>query len=223
MKIILFGGLGKTAEPIVDLLIQEKHDITLFDIAESNPYDHAQNIKVIFGDICDEKAVHQAMNGIDAIIHLAVNIFDAQNDELTFKTNIFGTYNVLNCALNNKVSKILLASSAPVHMVSELAKIELDYICSAGEDFTYDLSKNLQETIAKHFSYTYSMNCMVLRLGHIVDGKNQSTLSGNPLSELSYCKGGWVCKYDVARAFVKAVETDFCGYNLVNISSSGYI
>ncbi|MCL2058194.1 MAG: hypothetical protein FWH01_03915 [Oscillospiraceae bacterium] len=61
------------------------------------------------------------------------------------------------------------------------------------------------------------MNCLILRLGHIVDGKTQTSLSGVPLCEFTYCKGGWVCRYDVARAFVKAVDADFTGYHLVNI------
>ena len=54
----------------------------------------------------------------------------------------------------------------------------------------------------------------------IVDGKNKTSLSGESLSELSYCKGGWVCKYDVARAFVKAVNTAFSGHHLINIIGS---
>ena len=218
MNILIFGGLGKTAEPIIELLCKEKHNVVIFDISENNPYKD-EYIKVIHGDICNQEAVKKALHGIDVVLHLAVNISSTQDDEVSFNTNVYGTYNVLHNAKLNKVSKIVIASSAPVHNVDRLIGMG-DYCCSAGDDFAYDLTKYLGETIAEHFSRTFSMNCLVLRLGHIVDGKKQATLSGDPLSELTYCKGGWVCKYDVARAFVKAVNTDISGYRLINIIGS---
>jgi len=64
------------------------------------------------------------------------------------------------------------------------------------------------------------MNSLVLRLGHIVDGRTQTDLNGEPLTKVSYCRGGWVCKYDVARAFLKAIETDFTGFYILNIIGS---
>ena len=223
MNIIIFGGLGETAKPIIELLDNGKHSLTVFDISAQNPYSHNKNIKVIHGDICNQEAVNNTLLGVDVVLHLAVNITAPENDELSFKTNVFGTFNILKSSLFNKVSKVLIASSAPVHTTEELIKASdttADYFCSAGEDFTYDLTKHIQETIAKHFARTHEMNCLVLRLGHIVDGKKQTSLSGTPLSELTYCKGGWVCRYDVASAFAKAIETDFTGYNLINIVGS---
>ena len=225
MNIMIFGGLGKTSEPIVGLLVKKNHSLTIFDISASNPYAGNKSVTVVQGDICDQEAVESSLRGIDAILHLAVNVSDAKNDELSFRTNVFGTYNVFRGALTNKVPKVILAASAPVHTVEELKKLNnagtaVEYCCAAGEDFTYDLTKIIQETIAGHFSRTYALNCLVLRLGHIVDGKTQTTIEGGPLSELSYCRGGWVCKYDVARAFSKAVSTDFTGFHLVNVIGS---
>ena len=214
MNILIVGGAGKTAKPIIDVLNRENHNITVFDICSGN-----ERYKYICGDIADIEALSRAMKNIDAVIHLAVNISDTANDEFTFKTNVFGAYNVLHSAVENKISKILIASSAPVHVTDEI-NINSDYICSAGEDFAYDLTKSLQEVMARHFSRTYSLNCLIMRLGHIVDGENQISLSGEPLSDLSYCRGGWVCKYDVAEAFAKAVKTDFKGYSLINIIGS---
>jgi len=91
------------------------------------------------------------------------------------------------------------------------------YRCSCEEDFTYDLTKNIQELEALNFSKTFSMNIMVLRLGHIVNGRAKYDLDNIPLKYVSYCRGGWVCQYDVARAFLQAVETDFTGFNLYHV------
>jgi len=218
LNILIVGGAGKTAESIVDLLYEAKHNVTIFDISKNNPQKKGKNIKSIQGDIRRYEEIDHAAFGKDIVIHLAINIRDTQNDELSFQTNVYGTYNVLRCAQKSGVKKVLIASSAPVHLTN--AAGQCDCICSPGEDFTYDLTKNIQEIIAQRFSQTYAMNNLVLRLGHIVDGRTEKDLNGLPLSELSYCRGGWVCRYDVARAFLNSVENEFTGYHLANIVGS---
>ena len=200
MNILVTGALGKTARPILALLREAGHAITSFDLAAG-------------GDVRDYRAIDAATRGMDAVIHLAVNVANPRDAALSFQTNVYGTYNVLRAAQSNHVQKVLLASSAPVHLPPGAA-------CDPGEDFTYDLTKHLQEAMALDFAQTYSMNILVLRLGHIVDGKTQTDLHGVPLSGVAYCRGGWVCQYDVARAFHRAIEVDFTGYHLVNIIGS---
>ena len=200
MNILVTGGMGETARPILALLRGAGHNTAIFDISSG-------------GDICNFEAVHAATRGMDAVIHLAVNAADPRDDALSFRTNVYGAYNVLRAARDNHARKVLLASSAPVHLPPGRA-------CDAGEDFAYDLTKHLQEAMALRFSQTYAMNILTLRLGHIVDGKAQTDLHGAPLSELSYCRGGWVCRYDVARAFLAAIEADFAGYHMVDIIGS---
>ena len=200
MNILITGGMGKTAQPIAALLREACHSIRIFDIAGGD-------------DIRDYDAIDRATRGMDAVIHLAVNTANPRDGALTFQTNVYGTYNVLRAAQSNRVGKVLLASSAPVHLPPGRS-------CSSDEDFTYDLTKHLQETMARHFAQTYTMNILVLRLGHIVDGRAKTDLEGGPLAKLSYCRGGWVCRYDVARAFAKAIEADFAGYHQIDIIGS---
>ena len=138
---------------------------------------------------------------------------------------MFGTYNVLKCAHELNISKIIMASSAPVDLdvdskSSEQAKDEEQPCCSTNQDFVYDLTKNLQEHEASIFSKTFNMNIIVLRLGHIVDGQRGTDLNNIRLCDVQYCRGGWVSKYDVARAFARAVECGCAGYNMFNIIGS---
>ena len=61
------------------------------------------------------------------------------------------------------------------------------------------------------------MHCVALRAGHIVDGRRQIDPSGRPLAELDHCRGGWVCRGDLARAVVGAVEADAAGYSAYHV------
>ena len=225
MHILIIGGMGKTAEPIIELLLEQNYEISVFDIATHSDYVFAGKVRVLNGNVCDYESIFDAMKDTDIVIHLAVNIHETKDDHLSFDTNVFGMYNVLRSAQVNNIKKTIIASSAPVHVLEELEKAKhqnssINYFCHAGEDFTYDLTKNIQELIAENFALTYNMHISMLRLGHIVDGKNDTDLHNSPLNTCMYCRGGWVCKYDVARAFSKAIESNISGYQMFNIIGS---
>jgi len=40
---------------------------------------------------------------------------------------------------------------------------------------------------------------------------------GRPLADLKYCRGGWVCRYDLARAVVAALAWRGRGYEAFHI------
>lgn len=230
MIVLITGAFGKTAKPIIELLLKYKHQIIAFDLptVHSPNWLIKENVNVITGDVCDMDSLSTAMKNADAVIHLAVLASGSEyidNQELAFKVNVYGTYNVLLSAKKLNISKVIIASSAPVHTVGKLPPnsifdTETDYICSNETDFTYDLTKHLQESMAKDFADTFSMNIIVLCLGHIVDGLSKTDLYGAPLNILKYCHGGWVCQYDVARAFLRALEVNLYGFSLFHIIGS---
>ena len=143
--------------------------------------------------------------------------------KMAFSTNVLGTYNVFEAARRQEVSKVVLMGSAPVH----LAPLESGRVdartrlpTSAGGDHLYDLTKRLQEEIARGFCETYEMEVVVLRAGHVVDGINGVDAKGTPLGELQYCRGGWVCRHDLAEACLKALSFDAKGYHAFHIIGS---
>jgi nucleoside-diphosphate-sugar epimerase len=136
---------------------------------------------------------------------------------------VLGTYNVFEAARRQEVSKVVLMGSAPVH----LAPLESGRVdartrlpTSAGGDHLYDLTKRLQEEIARDFCETYEMEMVVLRAGHVVDGIEGVDAKGTPLGELDYCRGGWVCRHDLAEACLKALSFEAKGYHAFHIIGS---
>ena len=59
--------------------------------------------------------------------------------------------------------------------------------------------------IAADLAATYGIPTTVLRAGHIVDARQWSDPKGRSLEDLEYCRGGWVCRHDLARACLHAV------------------
>jgi nucleoside-diphosphate-sugar epimerase len=218
MRIVVTGAFGWTAASIVETLNHAGHEVTAFDLPSVVCPDGVKQTShnVLFGDVADYKSVNDAVRLMDIIVHLAVAVGnDAYlRPDVPFRTNVKGTYNIFEAARMNQVQKVILMSSAPVHLpFVEKLSVESDWRSSHDVDHLYDLTKHLQEVIAQDFCETYLMNAVVLRAGHIVDGRKNRDAGGRSLEDVKYARGGWVCRYDLAAACLKAVEIAKPGFN----------
>jgi nucleoside-diphosphate-sugar epimerase len=224
MRILVTGAFGWTATSIIQTLRQAEHEICAFDLPTAICPDSIKPLvsDIITGDIADFEQVNLAVRSVHSIVHLAVAV-DAsayRAPQLPFSVNVQGTYNLFEAARRYVVQRIVLMSSAAVHLyptIGETLSALTDWKSSADEDHLYDLTKRLQEEIARDFCATFGMSAVVLRAGHIVDGRAEVDPQGRPLSALDYCRGGWICRYDLAKACLKALELGGTGYNAFHV------
>jgi UDP-glucose 4-epimerase len=120
-KILLTGGAGFIGSHLVERFIKE-------NVGEIRVYDNfstgrrssidENKVKIIEGDILDFKKLNSSMKDVDIVSHHAaeLEVFTGiENSIHDLKTNIEGTLNVLNSALNNGVKKVIYASSGGVY------------------------------------------------------------------------------------------------------------
>lgn len=101
--ILVTGGAGYVGSSLVDLLLSEGYKVTVFDnlIWGSEPILHFfkyRNFKCIKGDIGDKKALKEALDSVDVVIHLAAIVgYPAcrRDPELSRRINIQGTENLV--------------------------------------------------------------------------------------------------------------------------------
>ena len=221
MKILVTGGLGWTAKAVVEELLTNGHEVTVFDLPKASIQSFSGPINVVCGDISNCNDVKEVTKDIDVVIHLAVAIGsgDYNNSSKPFSVNVQGTYNILEEARQSGVKQIVVLGSAPVHIAYNFKNkfSAKDRASSNGEDHLYDLTKRLQEEIAQDFSQTYNIPTLVLRVGHIVDSKKNIDPENRPLSDLEYCRGFWVCRYDVAAACLHGVKKRLTGFNCYHV------
>lgn len=228
MKILVTGAGGWTARAILEVLVREGHEVVALDLLGHVCLEGGSSpapARWIEGSVADAASVEAAARSVGAIIHLAVAVGpnDYSSPEVPFSTNVLGTYNVFEAARREETSQVVLIGSAPVHLtLLEGGKVNArtGLPTSSGGDHLYDLTKRLQEEIARDFCETYSMNAVVLRAGHVVDGVKGVDANGTPLEELEYCRGGWVCRYDLAGACLKALSFGAKGYHAFHIIGS---
>ena len=210
MRVLVTGGAGWTAAAIVAELAQAGHRPVLFDRVP--PAGPPARCETRIGDVSDYASVEAALAGTQAAVHLAVATGDGAYNEprLPFATNVRGTYNLFEAAHRAGVHRLVLMSGAPVHL--EPGAADGAWRSHPGDDHLYDLTKRLQEEIARDFCAARGMTAVALRAGHIVDGRAGLDPKGRALETLDYCKGGWVCRYDLARACRLALEADLRGF-----------
>lgn len=226
MRILITGGLGWTARSLIQTLHNAYHEVAVLDVPSASVHPDITHLIATInrGNIAYPEFVQNAMQRIDMIVHLALAVDDGDYDtpDIPFTTNVLGTYNVFEAARQNNIQRVILMSSAPVHLnfpPDAIVDANLDLPTAPDNGHLYDLTKRLQEQIAKDYVESFGLNVVTLRAGHIVDSDTQTDSTGRALADVTYCRGGWVCRYDLANAVLNAVEFQKTGYHAFNVIS----
>ena len=125
-KILVIGGAGFIGSIDVSELLKTKvGEIIIYDNfargKESNVSDNLQDPRCEIypngGDVRDVDILNDAMQGCDAVIHLAAMWLLHCKDfpRTAFHVNIEGTFNVLEACVKNKIKRLVYSSSASVY------------------------------------------------------------------------------------------------------------
>ena len=119
MKVLVTGGAGYIGSVLVDRLISEGHQVNVIDDLSNGFTDNVHKDAVfIEGSILDNNALSKALNGVEAVLHLAAKIRVEEgesNPELYKKVNVDGTLNLLKLCKEKGIKKFVFASTAAVY------------------------------------------------------------------------------------------------------------
>ena len=117
MKITVFGGGGFIGSAIVDRLLQDRHEIRVFERPRVEPYRtfaEQENVEWISGDLMSVHDVSEAILGADAIVHLvSTTLPKSSNDDPVYdvQTNLVASLQMLDAMVKIGVPKIIFISS----------------------------------------------------------------------------------------------------------------
>lgn len=218
MKIFVTGSASRLGKAISINLIENGFSVIGYD---SNVSDLQHDLYThVIGDIQNKSLLLKTLTDCDCVIHSAVYKRDYnKNLNVPLQVNVIGTINLYECVRHLNIAKIILISSAPVDKDFPNDN-PFAWRSDTGNDHIYDLTKRLQEEIAHDYFETYMIPTTILRLGHVVDGTNNTDLEGTSLNELKYCLGGWVNYQDVSQAVLLALRYDTSRLEIFNIIGS---
>lgn len=138
-KILVTGADGFIGSHLVETLVRAGHDVRAFVLYNSfnslgwlddSPADIRAGFEVFAGDVRDPYGVKTAMQGCDAVLHLAALIaipYSYHSPDSYVDTNIKGTLNIVQAARELGVSKVIHTSTSEVYGTARFVPITEDH------------------------------------------------------------------------------------------------
>lgn len=118
--VLITGGTGSFGQCFVrEALTLDPSVIRIYSRGELAQVDmerefHDERLRFFIGDVRDKDRLYRAMNGVDVVVHAAalkqVPVCEYNPIEAV-KTNILGSVNVIECAIDNRVEKVITIST----------------------------------------------------------------------------------------------------------------
>lgn len=133
-KILLTGAAGFIGSHLTELLVKEGYNVKAFVRYNSKnswgwleDSEFKNDVEVITGDIRDLDSVFDSMKEVDTVFHLAALIgipYSYVSPLAYIKTNIEGTYNILQSAKELGVENILVTSTSETYGTAQYIPID---------------------------------------------------------------------------------------------------
>jgi dTDP-L-rhamnose 4-epimerase len=124
-SILITGGAGFIGSHLTDELLWHGHDVRVLDSLVGQVHGESKHpsylspeAELLIGDVRDRDDVREALEGVDAVVHLAARVGVGQSMyELSEYTsaNSCGTAVLLEALLDHPVRKLLVASSMSIY------------------------------------------------------------------------------------------------------------
>jgi nucleoside-diphosphate-sugar epimerase len=229
---VLVTGAGGLLGGYVTRELAGRAQVSGLDIA--SPSDAAAGGAFTKGSIEDPAAVAAAMQGMEAVVHVAArpNIWSGQSHEI-IHTNVTGTWNVLQAAEEAGVKRVILTSSDSVigYTVLQGAMLPPEYLPvdeahPRRPTDAYAISKKLCEELGRSFEERGKLEIVVLRPVYVLYPEFEGEVKARAANPTGYkgpeaggrqpAGGGVMWHYvdprDLARAYRLALEADKPGF-----------
>ena len=172
MKYVVVGGAGFIGSHIVDKLVEQNHEVVIIDnlstgkMENVNPKASVEYIDISNVNECPNMV--EIMSGADALFLLAAKarVQPSIENPVEYETNnTIGTLNVLKCASDAGVRRVVYSASSSAYGNTEkLPSVESDPINPMSP---YGVQKYYGEVMCKMFSEVYGLETVSLRYFNI--------------------------------------------------------
>ena len=242
-KILITGATGFIGSHLAEHLVEKGFKVVAFD--RYNPNNHwgwleesayKNDMNVILGDIRDYDSVSKAMKGCSAVFHLAALIgipYSYISPLAYIRTNIEGTYNVLESAKNLDLDEVLITSTSETYGTAQYTPIDENHPL-VGQS-PYSATKIAADQLAISYFKSFDLPVKIVRpfntygprqsaraiiptiISQLLTGKTSINLGNlTPTRDLSYVE-------DTCKAFIEIYESDALFGDVTNIGMNSEI
>lgn len=173
MKVLVTGADGFIGSHLTETLIAQGYDVRAFTLYNSfnswgwldqSPKHIREKLDVFSGDIRDPHGVKAAMQGCDAVLHLAALIaipFSYHSPDTYVDTNVKGTLNVLQAARELGIKRVIHTSTSEVYGTARFVPITEEHPLQGQSP--YSASKIGADQLAYSFYASFDLPVVIAR------------------------------------------------------------
>lgn len=241
-KVLVTGADGFIGSHLTEALVGRGYDVRAFVLYNSFnswgwldqvPKSVRDNIETFSGDIRDPHGVKQAMQGCDAVLHLAALIaipYSYHSPDTYIDTNVKGTLNVLQAARELGVGRVVHTSTSETYGTARFVPITEEHPILGQSP--YSASKIAADHLAYSFYASFNLPVVILRpfntygprqsaraviptvITQIAAGQRQIRLGAlSPTRDFSYIR-------DTVDGFIAALESRQGLGEVINLGSN---
>jgi len=239
MKVFVTGGAGFIGSHLVDVLLEKRYEVIVLDnFSTGRPHnlDHVKGkIELVECDISKPGQWQNLLKNKDYVFHLAALadiVPSIENPDGYYRSNVNGTFNVLEACRKHQVKKIVYSASSSCYGIpdeyptKETAEIRPQY--------PYALTKYLGEQLVMHWCHVYDLPAVSLRFFNVYGHRSRTSgtygavfgvflaqkLAGKPFTVVGdgTQTRDFTFVSDVVKAIIAAAESNVEG-KIINIGS----
>jgi UDP-glucose 4-epimerase len=234
LKAIVTGGCGFIGSHLVDLLLENKIDVTVIDNFSTGRPLNLQHVKdkveIVQADISVNGDWVSHFQNTDLVFHIAALadiVPSIQNPDTYFQSNVVGTFNVLQAARDANIKRFVYAASSSCYGIPEVYPTPENA-----------LTKRMGEELVMHWAEVYKLPAVSLRFFNVYGPRSRTSgtygavfgvflaqkLAGKPFTVVGDGKQtrDFTFVTDVANAIYTAAKSDKVG-EIYNVGSGATI
>ncbi|MDD5465389.1 MAG: SDR family oxidoreductase [Candidatus Omnitrophica bacterium] len=240
-KALVTGGAGFIASHLVDKLIEEGYSVVVLDnfstgrLENLSHHRNNENLNIVKVDIFSFDEILPYFKGIDHVFHLAAlaDIVPSIVNPLDYyKSNVDGTFSVVEAARLSGVKKLVYAASSSCYGIPD--GYPTQETAETRPQYPYALTKYLGEQLVLHWGQVYKLPVVSLRLFNVYGPRSRTSgtygavfgvflaqkLNNKPFTVVGdgTQTRDFVFVTDVANAFFMAANSN-CQQEVMNVGS----
>jgi uronate dehydrogenase len=200
-RILLTGAAGGLGKVLRESLRPFARTLRLSDIAAISPEARSHE-EIQLCDLADKQAVHDLVEGVDAIVHFGGVSVERPFEEI-LGPNICGIFHIYEAARRHGVKRVIFASSN--HVIGFYRQDEvIDASAMRRPDSYYGLSKSYGEDMASFYFDRYGIETVSIRIG-----------SSFPEAQNRRMLASWLSYDDLTQLIERGLFTPNVGHTIV--------
>lgn len=187
MNIFITGATGFVGSHLIKRLSQTDHQLTCLVRAKNDTRMlQGKKMEIAYGDVRDKDSIIRGMRGCQCLINLAnVYSFWEPDPQIYFDVNVEGTRNVMECALDTDVPRVVHLSTYGAYGVQEVCGFTEANEPNSNQTCKYSESKYLADQLVWELYRSQGLPVTVLYPANIL-GPGDDKATGRYIRNIVY-------------------------------------